>query len=158
MPISSSRAHHLPPPPAPEATAPNKLMFFDRAKRALEGREIYEEFLKLLTLFSKDILDIKTLLERSKAFLGDGDLMAEFKELLSWDTKQDNPEDGPPGSIRTGPPEALAATVVEDGLSPSYRRLPDSVRYHSFRGPGLTIGCRKSTWHARGEQSFTAQC
>jgi paired amphipathic helix protein Sin3a len=111
------------------STSADKLLFFDRAKKALESREMYEDFLKLLSLFSKEIIDIKTLIERTHVFLGDGDLLAEFKELIGWDDRQDNPENGPPGSIRTGPPEALSALPADDGEGPSYRRLPDSVSY-----------------------------
>lgn len=58
--------------------------------------------------------------------------MSEFKELVGWDERQDNPEMGPPGSIRTGPPEALSALPADDGQGPSYRRLPDNVRLDLF--------------------------
>jgi paired amphipathic helix protein Sin3a len=109
------------------STSADKLLFFDRAKKALESREMYEDFLKLLSLFSKEIIDIKTLIERTHVFLGEGDLLAEFKELIGWDERQDNAENGPPGSIRTGPPEALSALPADDGEGPSYRKLPDSV-------------------------------
>lgn len=106
----------------------DKLYFFDRAKKALlDNTTVYDEFLKLLNLFSKDILDVRTLVDRARAFLGDGELMAEFKELVGWDPRQENVENGPPGSIRTGPPEALSALPADDGEGPSYRRLPDSV-------------------------------
>ncbi|KAJ7597424.1 hypothetical protein C8J56DRAFT_920036 [Mycena floridula] len=108
------------------STASDKLLFFDRAKKALENREIYEEFLKLLNLFSRDIIDLDVLVENARTFLGDGDLMAEFKELVGWDPRRDNVENGPPGSIRTAPPEALAALPSDDGQGPSYRRLPES--------------------------------
>ncbi|KAG6868490.1 hypothetical protein C0993_002028 [Termitomyces sp. T159_Od127] len=106
-------------------TQTDKLLFFDRAKKSLESREIYEEFLKLLSLFSKEIIDSKTLIERANVFLGD-ELLAEFKDLIGWDERQDDVEKGPPGSIRTGPPEALSALPADDGEGPSYRRLPDS--------------------------------
>ncbi|KAF8910078.1 hypothetical protein CPB84DRAFT_1673093 [Gymnopilus junonius] len=99
-----------------------KILFFDRAKKTLETREIYEEFLKLLNLFSKEIIDIQTLIERSRVFLGDGDLMAEFKDLVGWDDRN-KLDKGPPGSIRTGPPE-IPALPADDGEGPSYRRLP----------------------------------
>ncbi|KAJ4485722.1 hypothetical protein J3R30DRAFT_3441510 [Lentinula aciculospora] len=111
-----------PAPPIP--TTPSKLMFFDRAKKTLENREIYEEFLKLLSLYSKDIIDVKILLSRAAVFLGEGELMDEFKEVVGYDSKQDDVENGPPGSIRTGPPEALAAQPSDDGQGPSYRKLP----------------------------------
>jgi paired amphipathic helix protein Sin3a len=103
-----------------------KLLFFDRAKKVLENREIYEEFLKFLDLFSRDILDLATLVERVKVFFGDGELMTAFKDLVGWDDR-DNMDKGPPGSIRTGPPELPSALPVDDGEGPSYRRVPPSV-------------------------------
>jgi len=106
-------------------SADPKLLFFDRAKKSLENREVYEDFLKLLSLYSREIVDIKTLIESSRPFLGDGELMGEFKAL--WDESMGDPEKGPPGSVRTGPPEALAALPVDDGEGPSYRRVPASV-------------------------------
>ncbi|PPQ77023.1 hypothetical protein CVT25_014839 [Psilocybe cyanescens] len=105
-------------------TSPGKLLFFDRAKKSLENQE-YDEFLKLMSLFSKDIIDIQTLIERAKVFLGDGDLMTDFKDLVGWDDR-DKVEKGPPGSIRTGPPELPTALPVDDGEGPSYRKLPPS--------------------------------
>lgn len=107
-------------------------MFFDRAKKSLENREHYEEFLKLLSLFSREIIDVKTLIERTRIFLGDGELMSEFKELVGWDEKQDNVENGPPGSIRTGPAEPLSALPADDGEGPSYRRLSSKVHHFSY--------------------------
>ncbi|KAL0068608.1 hypothetical protein AAF712_004324 [Marasmius tenuissimus] len=123
----------------------DKLLFFDRAKKSLENREIYEEFLKLLSLFSKEIIDVKLLLQQSQVFLGENtELMEEFKELVfgagtgfgyAYDSSMMPKRDGsggvdvgvgPPGSIRTGPPEALMAQPVDDGQGPSYRRLPFS--------------------------------
>lgn len=88
---------------------------------------MYEEFLKLLNLYSKDIIDAKTLVDLSQVFLGDGDLMAQFKDVLRLDERQTNTELGPPGSIRTGPPEPLPALPADEGEGPSYRKLPESV-------------------------------
>nr|GAT55275.1 predicted protein [Mycena chlorophos] len=106
-------------------TGTDKLLFFDRAKKTLENRQMYEDFLKLLNLFSKEVIDMKTLVERTQdGFLGDSELMDEFKELVGWDDNTD--EKGPPGSVRTGPPEALSALPMGDGEGPSYRRLPES--------------------------------
>ena len=114
-----------PPPPVP--TANDELMFFDRAKKALESGGTYDEFLKLLNLFSRDIIDTKTLIDRAEIFLGDGDLMAQFKDLLSWDDRVGNRDEGPPGSLRTSAPDYYTARPPDDGQGPSYRRLPDSV-------------------------------
>ena len=109
-------------------TTPDELIFFDRAKRTLESKETYEEFLKLLNMYSKDIIDAKTLVNMAQVYLGDGDLFAQFRDVVGVDERQDSIEHGPPGSIRTGPPEALSALPAEDGEGPSYRRLPESVR------------------------------
>ncbi|KAI0315665.1 hypothetical protein OF83DRAFT_1061699 [Amylostereum chailletii] len=110
----------------PSSTTQDELAFFDRAKKLLEAREAYDDFLKLLSMYTRDIIDAKQLVTHAEAFLGNGDLLAQFKTFLSWDDKQGNVEYGPPGSIRTGPPEAILPRAVDDGEGPSYRRLPDS--------------------------------
>lgn len=111
----------------------DKLYFFDRAKKALESREDYEDFLKLLNLFSKDIIDVQTLVEQARGYLGrlHPELMADFERLVHFDDR-DKLERGPPGSIRTGPPEAPSALPVDDGEGPSYRRLLPSVCHPPF--------------------------
>lgn len=108
-------------------TTPDELMFFERAKKTLESRETYDEFLKLLNLFTKDIIDTRTLIESAHMFLGDGELHAQFKDLMGWDERMHGVEYGPPGSIRTGPPESVQAARVDEGQGVSYRRLPASV-------------------------------
>jgi len=138
-----------------------KLLFFDRAKKVLENRDIYEEFLKFLDLFSKDILDLATLVERAKVFFGDGELMTAFKDLVGWDDR-DNLEKGPPGSIRTGPPELPGALPVEDGEGPSYRRVPPSVGFlRNFKGFEADLDtsiCRRLCWLVRAGISSAARC
>lgn len=109
-----------------------ELMFFDRTKKALESGGTYEEFLKLLNLFAKDVIDTKTLIKRSEVFLTDAELMYQFKELMGWDDKRGNIEHGPPGSIRTGAPDPAAATCPDDEEGPSYRKLPFHVRSKFF--------------------------
>lgn len=116
-------------------STPDELLFFERAKKALEGRETYDEFLKLLNLFAKDIIDARSLVEAAAAFLGDGELHTQFKELMGWDERLHSVEYGPPGSIRTGPPETVQAPRVDEGQGLSYRRLPASVS--TFIGSGL---------------------
>ncbi|KII93988.1 hypothetical protein PLICRDRAFT_99544 [Plicaturopsis crispa FD-325 SS-3] len=106
--------------------AHDELLFFDRAKRALEPQESWEEFLKLLNLFSRDIIDGKVLVDKAQVFLGDGELLAQFRDLMGFPDKNLSSDQGPPGSVRTGPPEALAALPADDGQGPSYRRLPES--------------------------------
>ncbi|KAF8506517.1 hypothetical protein F5888DRAFT_1642843 [Russula emetica] len=102
------------------------LLFFERAKRALEARDVYDDFLKLLNMYTRDIIDLKTLVVRAEKFLADDTLHAQFKRLVNWDDKIGNVNYGPPGSIRTGPHDATLQRPVDDAESPSYRRLPES--------------------------------
>jgi paired amphipathic helix protein Sin3a len=102
-------------------------MFFERAKRALEARDLYDDFLKLLNMYTRDIIDLKTLVVRAEKFLADDALLAQFKRLVNWDDRIGNVNYGPPGSIRTGPHDATLPRPVDDAHSPSYRRLPESV-------------------------------
>ncbi len=65
-------------------TADNKvgtmeeLEFFDKVKRAIGNKTTYNEFLKILNLFSQEIIDSKTLVERVTPFL------ERTPELLDW--------------------------------------------------------------------------
>jgi paired amphipathic helix protein Sin3a len=106
----------------------DELLFFERAKRALEARDVYDDFLKLLNMYTRDIIDLKTLVVRAEKFLADDGLLLQFKRLVNWDDRIGNVNYGPPGSIRTGPHDAVLSRPVEDAQSPSYRRLPESVR------------------------------
>ncbi|KAH9943527.1 hypothetical protein B0H21DRAFT_490302 [Amylocystis lapponica] len=97
---SQNHGHHhapaLPPPipvPTPHAPAPlaanDDAQFFDRVKRALDNRETYNEFLKLVNLFTQDIIDRTQLVRESRSFLGDTELMAQFKDILGWDEQNE---------------------------------------------------------------------
>ena len=117
----------------PSTTTQDELAFFERVKKYLETRETYDEFLKLLSMYSKGIIDAKQLVTHAEPFLAGGELMAQFKLLLNWDDKQDSVEYGPPGSVRTGPPEPILPRATDDGEGPSYRKLPESVSILFFR-------------------------
>ncbi|KAF9585998.1 Transcriptional regulatory protein sin3 [Lunasporangiospora selenospora] len=67
-----------------------ELAFFDRVKRFLGNKQTYHEFLKLLNLFSQDILDRKLLVEKVETFLGPNkELMEWFKSFVGWDGKDE---------------------------------------------------------------------
>lgn len=71
-------------PPANDET-----QFFDRVKRALDNREIYNEFLKLVNLFAQDYIDTARLVKESRHFLGETELYKQFREILGWDEKKE---------------------------------------------------------------------
>ncbi|KAI0263083.1 hypothetical protein BC834DRAFT_939102 [Gloeopeniophorella convolvens] len=98
-----SYSHHAPPPPMQQTysqqgltVAPpsqslatfngfDETQFFPRVKAALDSRETYHEFLKLVNLFTQNFIDRARLVRESRSFLGDGELMAQFKDILGWD-------------------------------------------------------------------------
>ena len=111
-----------------------ELLFFDKLKKALEVTGTYEEFLKLLNLFARDVIEVQQLVEQARRFLTtDEELMSQFKELVGWDDRAANTEFGPPDSIRTRPPDPQAPVCPDDGQGPSYRRLPEYVSHHVTR-------------------------
>jgi len=106
--------------------------FFDRVKRALDNRETYNEFLKVVNLFTQDYIDTATLIKQSRNFLAEGELMRQFKEILGWDERrerdswimeqQEELNRPAPRSVLNRPSRADMA--VKYG---SYRKLPASV-------------------------------
>ncbi|KAG8901860.1 Transcriptional regulatory protein sin3 [Tulasnella sp. 403] len=111
--------------------------FFERVKKFIDDRTIYHEFLKLLHLFTEEIIDIRTLIERAAGFLGgDGsELMALFKEVLGWDERAIvDGEMGPNGPITSNVRGTVSVVPTMERpkvdlnscrkYGPSYRKLP----------------------------------
>ncbi|KAH9179056.1 hypothetical protein EDB89DRAFT_2217542 [Lactarius sanguifluus] len=141
-------AHHGPPPPAPQnyaqagaavvlppqplasVTNLDETQFFPRVKAALDSRETYHEFLKLVNLFTQDFIDRARLIRESRSFLGEGDLMVQLKEILGWDEAiersalaKEREEMYPP----PGRPLSILDRPCREELNiryGSYRRLP----------------------------------
>ncbi|KAI0646603.1 hypothetical protein C8Q79DRAFT_680002 [Trametes meyenii] len=63
--------------------------FFERVKRFLDNRETYNEFLKVVNLFTQDIINTTKLVREARSFLGEGELMAQFKSILGWDMRKE---------------------------------------------------------------------
>ncbi|KAK7470657.1 hypothetical protein VKT23_002080 [Stygiomarasmius scandens] len=63
--------------------------FFDRVKRALDSRETYNEFLKVVNLFTQDCIDTARLIKESRNFLVGDELMRQFKTILGWDERRE---------------------------------------------------------------------
>jgi paired amphipathic helix protein Sin3a len=102
-------------------------------KAALDSRETYHEFLKLVNLFAQDSIDRARLVRESRSFLGEGELMAQFKEILGWDeamersalAKEREELYQPPGR-----PLTILDRPSREELNTrygSYRRLPADV-------------------------------
>lgn len=68
---------------------PDDQQFFDKVKRALSDRETYNEFLKVVNLFTQDIIDTGRLIKEARTYLGETELMAQFKDILGWDERRE---------------------------------------------------------------------
>ncbi|GAA5907361.1 hypothetical protein JCM6882_002816 [Rhodosporidiobolus microsporus] len=113
----------------PPLVQPEEFGFFDRVKKHIDDRDTYTEFLKLLNLFTQEVIDLRTLLSKSLLFIGGDDLLvAQFKELVGWDPVRDGRVSGEDWIIDNEP--VLERPRVElhlmKSFGPSYRKLPDS--------------------------------
>lgn len=69
-----------------------ELSLFDRIKRYIDDKATYQEFLKLLNLYTAEIIDMPTLLEKAFLFIGGNDeVFGLFREFVG---EQDGFVDG----------------------------------------------------------------
>ncbi|KAJ9096835.1 hypothetical protein QFC21_005106 [Naganishia friedmannii] len=119
----------------------DEVVFFERVKKQIDDRPTYHEFLKLLNLYTNDLIDGKILVERAMLFLGeDSDLAQDFKMLLRLNrggpATYGIPANPPTGMISLDPlgvaenlPMLERPKVDLNGQrasGPSYRKLPKS--------------------------------
>lgn len=129
MPQAQTFISQYDPPPSlvqadPISVPQDERRFFDRVRRAISNREVYNEFLKLINLFTQDIIDMRKLVHQAGSFLSD-ELMIQFKEIVGYDGTY---EDG----VRYEPDGNAERTAREDlsiRYGPSYRRLPTGVSW-----------------------------
>jgi len=70
-------------------TPSEELQFFDKVKRLMANKVVYTEFLKVLHLYSQNIIDVKMLVERVDFFIGrNTELMDWFKTFVAWEDKE----------------------------------------------------------------------
>ncbi|KAH7909888.1 hypothetical protein BJ138DRAFT_1154242 [Hygrophoropsis aurantiaca] len=120
--------HPSAPHPAPLS---DDTHFFDRVKRALNNRETFNEFLKLVNLFTQEFIDTARLVRESRNFLGDGELMRQFREILGWDEKRERErwlleEQQAWSRIQGGPAPVRPGKIHSRLQVGSYRKMPAS--------------------------------
>ena len=60
-----------------------ELSLFDRIKKFIDDKTVYHEFLKLLNLYTQEIIDMPTLLEKAFLFVGHSDeIFGLFREFV----------------------------------------------------------------------------
>lgn len=114
----------IPEPVPPSAIAKSsslleEISFFDKVKKAIGNKQTYNEFLKMLNLFSQDIIDKATLVERVDSFLGDNhsDLLNWFKQFVGYEAPTQHMEE-----IEFKKHQIELSLCKAYG--PSYRQLP----------------------------------
>lgn len=112
----------LPPTTTSVATS-DEMAFFDKAKKAIGNKNVYNEFLKLCNLFTQDLIDRRMLLYRVESFIGGNqDLLNWFKNWIGHDERDQIIENKP----RVAPGRVMLSNCR--GLGPSYRLLPKRER------------------------------
>ena len=109
----------LGPPPKLNVTA-DEVSFFEKLKKNMNNKATYNEFLKLINMYTNDIIDRNTLVQRVEPFLATvPDQFNYFKSLVKY-TGQDEVIDNIP----------VAKARVDlnhcKKFGPSYRQLPKS--------------------------------
>ncbi len=121
--FKTERRHTLPPPP------PDDSRFFDRVKQSLDSRESYNEFLKVINLFTQGIIDMGRLVKESRNFLaGDSELMRQFRDILGWDEKKERDYH----IFEQGQLFGMTRPIVA-GFQDRPTRMDMSTRYGSYR-------------------------
>ncbi|KAH0581672.1 hypothetical protein H2248_011367 [Termitomyces sp. 'cryptogamus'] len=118
------------PPPARMPPPNDDSQFFDNVRRFLDNRETYNEFLKVVNLFTQDFIDSTRLVQEARNFLGDSELFKQFKNILGWNERKDREAFEAEQQTWTRPTVVtLANRPMQADLTMkygSYRRLPDS--------------------------------
>ncbi|KAF8323928.1 hypothetical protein DL93DRAFT_2070048 [Clavulina sp. PMI_390] len=103
-------------------------LFFERIKKHFDDRNKYHDFLKLLNLFTQEIIGARTLVERATFFLTDPELLQQFKDIMGYDDRDVviEPDSGLRGNSTViaalDRPKVDLNTCRKYG--PSYRKLP----------------------------------
>ncbi|WAQ87726.1 hypothetical protein PtA15_8A632 [Puccinia triticina] len=129
--------HGLDIPPR-QSTAKEELLFFYHLKSYFENQTTYIEFLKIINLFTQDLIDLETLVLRIEPFLINcPELFSRFKDIVGWkdDLTMRKTHSPPNGHLlkkktrhhhdQMNPP-TLSGSEDSPECGPSYRIVPDS--------------------------------
>ncbi|CAI2174413.1 5664_t:CDS:10 [Funneliformis geosporum] len=103
------------------AASSEELMFFEKVKKHIANKHSYNEFLKLINLYSQQILDTYSLVKKVQNFIGQSvELFEWFKNFVKYDEKDDIVQN----TANSRPRVDLEGCI---SYGPSYRQLPLSV-------------------------------
>lgn len=105
-----------------------------------DSRDTYNEFLKVVNLFTQDFIDTARFVKESRSFLGEAsDIMRELEAILGWDERKERERAEQEQQAWTRPTILIGGSkeIKEEkpkpgrvdlkGLYGSYRRLPKNV-------------------------------
>jgi paired amphipathic helix protein Sin3a len=98
----------------------NEIAFFDKVKKSIGNKQTYNEFLKLLKLYSSDVIDKSTLHEKAKSMIG------SFPELFEWFNNFIGWEESPLRIENIAIKKQQLDLLMCKAAGPSYRQLPKS--------------------------------
>ncbi|WAQ81543.1 hypothetical protein PtA15_1A885 [Puccinia triticina] len=109
-------------------TNTKEVALFESIRKFLNDQDLWLEFLRVLDLYNRSIIDFKTLLDRVSVFIGDDDeLLEDFKGLVGYDVKNDGLVEGEVWEIRNQDireRDKVDASTIQKEYGPSYKRLP----------------------------------
>ena len=131
-PVSPSLVPALPtpiPPTKDTGSAPEAMGFFERVKKYLADKKVFNEFLKLCNLFTQGFIDKNILMHRVHNFIGgNNDIMNYFRDFIQYDGRDEVIENKP-----RVPGDKVVLSNCR-GLGPSYRMLPKRERLRKCSG------------------------
>lgn len=130
-------------PPYPSYTTTiDELGFFDRAKKQIGNRASYAEFLKLINLYSQDLIDKYSLCDRVVSFIGsNNELMSFFRDFLGVQDQEEVIE----ARARVDPGRVNLSHCR--ALGPSYRHLPKRDQNKPCKGrDGMCYEVLNDVW------------
>ena len=117
------------PPTSPSNTSSEAMAFFDRVRKFIGNKQAYNEFLKLCNLYSQDVIDKNTLIQKAEGFIGaNPDLIGFFRRFVLYPGQDEQ--------IDNRPAQSDTKVVLSNcrGLGPSYRLLPKRERFAKCSG------------------------
>ncbi|GAA5803581.1 hypothetical protein HPULCUR_009064 [Helicostylum pulchrum] len=106
----------------------DEVEFFDSVKKYIGNKATYQSFLLVLNLFSQQILDANTLIEKCESFLGGSkELLDQLKKLVGYDGKDLVIENIPVINQQDSPNQ-------QGEFGPSYRTVSKSWKDQSCSG------------------------
>lgn len=112
--------------PARQIAQPDELAFFDRVKKFIGNKQTYNEFLKLLNLFTQELIEKETLVYKVENFIGGNkELMEWFRRFVGVEGKDEVVDNIPAGLNKV-------RLSVCRSYGPSYRLLPKIVGFFSL--------------------------